>query len=112
QFYRRKLALSILALSAWYVGARCFAGVNLAMTVNLGVQCQLLTVLSYPTWETTDCEQCGEVLGCEAHCAVDQTGVEVYVRVELAGYEVIIRQSNLFQLHRQVQQFIATEVIE
>src|SRR5699024_4910 len=112
QLYRRKLALSILALSAWDEGARSLAGVNLARTVNLGVQCQLLTVLSDPTWETTDCEQCGEELGWEAHCAVDQTGVEVYVRVELAGYEVIIRQSNLFQLHCQIQQFIATEVLE
>src|SRR5699024_10710755 len=65
-----------------------------------------------PSWQTTDCEQYGEEVSWEAHCAVDQAGVEVYVRVELAGDEVIISQCNFFQLDCQIRKIVATEMLE
>src|SRR5699024_8032751 len=99
-----------LALRAWNEGARSLTGVDLARTVDLGVQSQLLTELCNPAWKTTDSKQYGEELGWEAHRTVDQAGVEVYVRVELAGYEVIISQSDLFELHSKVEKLVAAEV--
>src|SRR5699024_10697173 len=89
-----------LALRTWNERARCLTGVDLARTADLGVQRQLLTVLRNPTWQTTDSKESGKELRWDAPSAVDQASVEVNVRVKLAGYEVVIGQRNLFELHR------------
>src|SRR5699024_12209026 len=61
-------------------------------------------------WKTSDYKQYGKELGWEAHRTVDQASVGVYGRVELAGYEVIISQSDLFELHSKVEKLVAAEV--
>jgi hypothetical protein len=52
-------------------------------------------------------EQHGEHPGGEAHRLVDQPGVEVDVRVELALDEVVVGEGDLLELHRDVEQLVA-----
>lgn len=75
--------------------AQGFAGVDLARAVDLGVELKLLAVLSDPARQTADGEENGEEVRREAHSAVDQAGVEVDVRVQLAGDEVVVVQRNI-----------------
>ena len=74
-----------LALAARGDLAQGLAGVDLARAVDLGVELKLLTVLSNPARQAADGEEDGEEVRREAHGAVNEAGVEVHVRVELAG---------------------------
>src|SRR5690606_18893715 len=82
--------------------------VQLAGTADLGGRgVDHLAPLGDPAGQPADREQDGEHVGREAHRLVDQAGVEVDVRVELALDEVVVLEGGLLQLHRQVQQRVA-----
>src|SRR5665647_1358609 len=66
-----------------------------------------LAPLGDPARQPPEREQHGEHLGREPHRPVDQPGVEVNVRIQLALDEVLIRERDLLQPERDVQQLIA-----
>src|SRR5699024_186659 len=67
-----------------------------------------LAPLRDPTGQTADREEHGEHIRRESECLVDQTRVEVHVRVELALDEVVIGQGDLLELLSQLGQRVPT----
>ncbi|EKX66764.1 hypothetical protein STRIP9103_03230, partial [Streptomyces ipomoeae 91-03] len=65
-----------------------------------------LVPLGDPARKAAEGEEDREHLGREAHGAVDQTRVEVHVRVEAARDEVVVGERVLLQLQRDVQQLV------
>ena len=59
--------------------------------------------MSQPARGAADREQHREHLDGKAHRLVDETGVEIDVRVELAVDEVAVAEGNLFELQRNVE---------
>src|SRR5665647_1410153 len=57
-----------------------------------------LQPLREPARRTADGEEHGEHLGREREGLIDQAGVEVDVRVEIAGHEVVVLERDLLQL--------------
>ena len=55
-----------------------------------------------PSGRSRNGEQHGEHLGLEAHRFVDDSGVEIDVRVKAPLDEVVVIERNLFELDRQV----------
>lgn len=51
-----------------------------------------------PAGHSGDCEEDGVHVGGEAHCSVDQAGVEIYIGVQFAGYEVLVFKGDFFEL--------------
>src|SRR5450631_1665035 len=65
-----------------------------------------LAPLGDPARQPPEGEQDGEHLGGESHGPVDQPGVEVHVRVQLALDEVVVRERQLLQLEGDVEQLV------
>ena len=85
-----------------------FTDVDLARASNLGRRIlDHLAVLGNPAGQAPDSEQRGEHLHPEAHGAVNQAGVEVDVRVEVTGDEVIIGQGDFLELGGEVEQLVS-----
>ncbi|MPM32091.1 hypothetical protein SDC9_78650 [bioreactor metagenome] len=83
------------------------ADVDLARTRDPGLGVGIvLTPLGDPAGQPADGEQHGEHLHREAHRLVDQAGVEVDVRVELARDEVVVGQRGLLELLGDGEQFL------
>src|SRR6185312_4401598 len=57
-----------------------------------------------PTRHATDGEHDGEHVLGDAECLVDDAGVEVDVRVELAAHEVVVLERDLLELHADLEQ--------
>lgn len=92
--------------------------VDLTRPHNLivGVHNELVPV-SHPARHPGQSKQDCKELGWEAHCLIDDTGVEVNVRVELTCDEVLICESNslklccnLYQLERSRQLGLVNEI--
>ena len=90
----------LLALVLGHELSTGVALVDLAGTHNLvlGVLNELVPV-SEPAGKTGQGEEDSEHLSGDAEGLVDHTGVEINVRVELSLNEVLVTQSNSFQLH-------------
>ena len=95
------------------VVARLGAGVPLTRAADLLVLVaeQLLPV-GQPADGAGDGEQHGEHVHREAECLVDQAGVEVDVRVQLAAGEVLVAERNLFELQGDVEQRVLARDLE
>ena len=65
-----------------------------------------------PSGGTRDGEQHGEHGHGEAERLVDQAGVEVDVRVQLAADEVVVAERRLFELQGDVEQRVLTGDLE
>src|SRR5664280_3672797 len=76
-----------------------------AGNLELGVR-DHLSPLGDPARQPPESEQHGEHLWREAHRPVDEPGVEVHVRVELALDEVVVRKSQLLELEGDVEQIV------
>src|SRR5699024_1759858 len=92
------------ALAHLLVGALGVAGVDLARAADLRLRVvDHLLPLGDPARQAADGEQHREHLGGEADGLVDQTGVEVDVRVELALDEVVVLQRDLLELPGELE---------
>src|SRR5690625_104435 len=88
------------ALLAWDEVALVVAGVDLLRASDLLLLViDQLEPLCEPAGRTRNSEQHGEHLRRELQRLVDEAGVEVDVRVELAGDEVLVLERHLLQLH-------------
>src|SRR5579875_3140054 len=89
-------------------------GVDLARPGDLGGRIlDHLPVVRDPAGQPAQREQHGEHPGREAHRPVDQPGVEVDVRVELAADEVVVAQCPLLKLLGEVQEVVvAAELVQ
>jgi len=68
--------------------------------------------MRHPACKSWQGEEHREILCGEAHCLVDRSTVKINVRVKLAGYEVLICQSNAFQLNRDVNERFSSRDLE
>src|SRR5689334_4482905 len=100
-----KLTLRVIA------GSR--AGVDLARAGDLLVRIlEHFLPLREPARDAGDGEEDGEHFRRDAHGLVDEAGVEVDVRVELAGDEVIVFEGDALELEGDVEQRIASRDFE
>src|SRR5215472_7161355 len=95
------------ALVDRYVVALSRASKQLARTHQLGIGiCDHLGPLRHPADRARDREENGEHRGREPHRLQDDPRVEVYIRVQLAADKIIIVERNLFELHREIEQWV------
>src|SRR5437667_6756824 len=73
----------------------------------LGVHQHLLP-LRQPTGGSRNRKEHREHLGPESHRLVDNSGIEIYVRIELAANEVVVHERYTFQFERDLDFCIAT----
>ena len=65
-----------------------------------------LLPVSNPAGESADGEHHGKHVRRDAHGAVENARVEVYVRVELALDEVVVLEGGFFELDGDIQQLV------
>src|SRR3990172_13277828 len=94
--------------------AQPLAGVDLARAVDAVVRAvALFEPVSDPAGQAPEHEHDGEHLGRDAHRAVDDAAVEVYVRVQLTLDEVLVLERGFFHLLGEVEQRVVdTELLE
>ena len=81
------------------------AYVNLARTVDLGIRVVVhFLPVGDPAGEAPDGEHHGKHVRRDAHGAVEDARVEVYVRVELARDEVVVLEGGFFELDGDIQE--------
>src|SRR5215469_1298446 len=86
------------------------AGEQLTRTHQLGVGIgDHLGPLCNPADRTRDREQNSEHRGREPHRLQDDARVEVDIRVQPAANEIIVIERNLFELHRQIEQWVVLD---
>src|SRR5665647_2306695 len=85
---------------------RAYVELAWAGDLELGVLDHLVP-LGDPARQPPEGEHNREHLGGEAQRPVDQPGVEIHVRVQLALDEVLIRERHLLELERDVEQLVA-----
>ena len=94
-----------VALVHRHVIAFRVAGVHLARTADFRVRIgEHLTVLRDPAGDAAQREQRGEHGRIEADRTVDQSRVEVDVRIQMTRHEVIVAQCDLLQFGGHVEQ--------
>src|SRR3954464_5024501 len=104
---------SLPSLIAAHVIAFRWPDVDLAWPGNLLFRVgEHLFPLRDPACRSRDCKEHREDGDREPHGLVDQAGIEVDVRVELAGDEIIIRQRDTFEFECDVEQRIAAGHLE
>src|SRR5690606_2092728 len=80
-------------------------GVQLTWTTNLELRIRHhLIPLRNPTNGTCQCKNSSEQFSWNTDSTLNNTRVEVNVRVQLTLYEVRIFQCNTFEFHRQLEQ--------
>src|SRR5438105_4073111 len=92
------------ALADGHVLARGHADVQLARPRDSRVLLEQLLPVRQPTRRARNGEQHREHVDREAHRLVDETRIEVDVRVELAADEVLVGERDLFELERDVEE--------
>ena len=94
-----------LSLVAVDPGAFRLAGVNLARTVDFALRVVVhFLPVGNPAGQTADGEHHGEHVRRDAHGAVEDTRVEIHVRVELARDEVVVLEGGFFELDGDIQE--------
>jgi len=109
-FVGELLVNELLSLFHWDKVALRVAFVNLAGTHNLvvGIVDKFVPV-SEPSGQTGQGEENGEHLGGDAQGLVDDSGVEVNVRVELSRDKELVIESDSLELHSDVDHWFTAD---
>src|SRR5208337_3511698 len=85
------------------------ASVDLPWTRNLLLRIlDHLIPLRQPTGGPRNREQHGKHIRLEAHSLINDSRVEVHIRIELASDEVLVRERNSLQLECDVESLVAS----
>ena len=96
------IRLSLVAIDP---GAFRLASVNLARTVDFALRVVVhFLPVGDPAGQAADGEHHGKHVRRDAHGAVEDARVEVYVRVELARDEVVVLEGGFFELDGDIQE--------